>query len=108
MTSGIEELDEKGEAAKAASRKLAHLSSEVKNHALHNISVDLVARQDEILTASQIDYKEAQASGMDTAMLDRLMLDSSRLAYCCVCRRKALARQKPLPPIRCKRCDQRR
>ncbi|MFC1871000.1 glutamate-5-semialdehyde dehydrogenase [Chloroflexota bacterium] len=79
MKSGIEELEEKGEAAKAVSRKLAFLSSEIKNQALYNISNDLVARKDEILAASQIDYKEAQASGMDAAMLDRLMLDAGRI-----------------------------
>ncbi len=79
MKSAIEELEEKGRAAKAASRRLAYLSTEVKNKALHNISDDLLARQDEILAANQIDYKEAEASGMSVAMLDRLMLNSSRL-----------------------------
>jgi glutamate-5-semialdehyde dehydrogenase len=79
MKSGIEELEEKGRAAKAASRRMAYLSTEVKNKALHNISNDLLARKDEILAANQIDYKEAQASGMSAAMLDRLLLDSGRL-----------------------------
>jgi glutamate-5-semialdehyde dehydrogenase len=79
MKSGIEELEEKGRAAKAASRRMAYLSTEVKNQALHNISNDLFAKQDEILVANQIDYKEAEASGMSTAMLDRLMLNTSRL-----------------------------
>ncbi len=79
MKSAIEELKEKGRAAKAASRRLAYLSTEVKNKALHNISDDLIAKKDEILAANQTDYKEAEASGMNAAMLDRLMLDSSRL-----------------------------
>ena len=79
MKSGIEELEEKGRAAKAASRRMAYLSTEVKNKALHNISDDLLARKDEILAANQIDYKKAEASGMSAAMLDRLMLNSSRL-----------------------------
>ncbi len=79
MKSAIEELEAKGRATKAASRRMAYLSSEVKNKALHNISEDLVTKKDEILSANQIDYKEAEASGMSTAMLDRLMLNSSRL-----------------------------
>jgi glutamate-5-semialdehyde dehydrogenase len=79
MTSAIEELEAKGKAAKAASRKLAYLSTEVKNKALSNIAEDLVAKKDEILAANETDRKEAEASGMDTAMLDRLTLSSSRI-----------------------------
>ena len=79
MKSAIEELEAKGKAAKTASRRMAYISSEVKNQALQNISDDLLAKQDEILAANQIDRKEAEASGMGTAMLDRLLLDSSRI-----------------------------
>jgi len=79
MENAVEELVVKGKAAKAASRRMAYLSTEVKNQALHNISDDLLARKDEVLAANQIDYKEAEASGMNAAMLDRLMLSSSRL-----------------------------
>ncbi|MBA7552568.1 Gamma-glutamyl phosphate reductase [subsurface metagenome] len=73
------ELKEKGKAAREASRRMAYLSTEVKNQALHNISGDLLAKKDEILSANQIDYREAEASGMSAAMLDRLLLSSSRL-----------------------------
>ncbi len=79
MKTAIEELKAKGKAAKAASRKLAYLSTEVKNQALHNVAEDLLAKKDEILVANRIDYKEAEASGMNAAMLDRLLLSSSRL-----------------------------
>ncbi len=79
MKSAIEELEVKGRAAKAASRKLAFISTEVKNKALANIADDLLAKKDKILAANKIDYKEAKASGMSAAMLDRLMLNSSRL-----------------------------
>ncbi len=79
MKSAVEELEEKGRAAKAASRKLAYLSAEIKNKALHNVADDLLAKQDEVLTANRADYKEAEALGMNTAMLDRLLLSSSRL-----------------------------
>ena len=79
MKSAIEELRAKAEAAKAASRRMAYLSAEVKNEALHNVSKDLLARKDKILAANQIDYQEAEASGMSAALLDRLMLNASRL-----------------------------
>ena len=79
MQSAIEELEAKGKAAKTASRRMAYLSTEVKNKALDNIAHDLLAKKDEILAANQIDYQQAEASGMNTAMLDRLMLNSSRL-----------------------------
>jgi glutamate-5-semialdehyde dehydrogenase len=75
----IEELEEKGKAAKAASRRLAYLSTEIKNKALANIADDLLAKKDKILSANEIDYREAKASGMSEAMLDRLLLNSSRL-----------------------------
>ncbi len=79
MTSPIEELEAKGRAARAAARRLAYLSTDIKNQALHNIADDLLARKDEVLAANQIDYKEGEASGMNAAMLDRLMLDPGRL-----------------------------
>jgi glutamate-5-semialdehyde dehydrogenase len=79
MNSAIEELEKKARGARIASRRLAYLSTEIKNKTLHNIASSLVTRKDEILTANQIDYKEAEASGMNDAMLDRLMLSSSRL-----------------------------
>ena len=79
MESSIEELEAQGKAAKAASRKLAYLSTEVKNRALRNISQDLLAKQAEILAANELDYKEAEASGMSAAMLDRLILSPSIL-----------------------------
>jgi glutamate-5-semialdehyde dehydrogenase len=75
----IKQLEEKGRAARVASRRLAYLSTEIKNKALHNISGDLIARQDEVLAANEIDYKGGKAAGMSAAMLDRLLLDASRL-----------------------------
>ncbi len=79
MKSPIEELEELGGAAKAASRRLAYLSTEVKNRALCNIADDLLAKKEEILAANQIDYRAGEASGMSDAMLDRLMLSPERL-----------------------------
>jgi glutamate-5-semialdehyde dehydrogenase len=79
MTTAIEQLEVKGKAAKAASRRLAYLSTDIKNQALHNIADDLLARKDEILAANKKDYQSGESSGMSAALLDRLMLDASRL-----------------------------
>jgi glutamate-5-semialdehyde dehydrogenase len=75
----IKELEAKGKTAKEASRQLAYISTEIKNKALHNIASDLIDLNEEILKANQMDYEAAKSSGMDSAMLDRLMLNTSRL-----------------------------
>ncbi len=79
MKSAVEGLRAKGGAARAASRYLAYLATDIKNQALQNIADDLLSRKDEILSANQADYQEGEASGMNAAMLDRLMLDTGRL-----------------------------
>ncbi len=79
QTPAVAELESKARAAKAASRQLARLSTEVKNKALLNIAEGLLAHKDEILKANAADYEAAEASGLDAAMLDRLMLNQARL-----------------------------
>lgn len=79
MKDAVSELEEKGKAAKTASRRLAYISTEIKNKALANIADDLIAKKDEILSANEIDCREARNSGMNEAMLDRLLLNSDRL-----------------------------
>jgi len=73
------ELELKAEAAKAASRRLAYLSTDIKNMALNNIANDLLVRSSDILAANELDYKAAGESGMNAAMLDRLLLTEERL-----------------------------
>jgi glutamate-5-semialdehyde dehydrogenase len=80
LESAVAELQARGRAAKAASRPLAYLSAEVKDRALHNIADDLLARKDEVLAANLKDCQEAEASGLDAAMQDRLRLDEKVLA----------------------------
>ena len=79
MKSDIEMLADKGTAAKAASHRLAYLSTDIKNKALLTIADDLLAKKEEILTANRTDYQEGEAAGLNVALLDRLMLDNSRL-----------------------------
>jgi glutamate-5-semialdehyde dehydrogenase len=79
MKNAIDDLKTKGRAAKLASRRLAYISTDIKNKALRNIADDILLRKDEILAANERDYQTAEANGMGTAMLDRLMLNESRL-----------------------------
>lgn len=79
MQSRISEVEAKAKAAKAASRKLAYLSTEVKNKALLAIADELITKQSDILSANHRDYVEGEKSGMSAAMLDRLLLNSERI-----------------------------
>ncbi len=79
MVTAIDELKVKGKEAKAASRRMAYLSTEVKNKALNNIADDLLSKKDKILAANEIDRKEAEAAGLNEAMIDRLLLSTTRL-----------------------------
>ena len=73
------ELEVIGKKARAAARRLAYLSTSIKNQALHNISQDLRERAADILKANEVDYKAGKAQGMSDALLDRLLLDEGRL-----------------------------
>ncbi len=77
---GVAALRAKALAAKEASKRLARLSTEVKNKALRNLADRLLERQGEVLSANQQDLVEAKASGMAEAMLDRLLLNPERLS----------------------------
>ena len=73
MESAIEALEAKGREAKGVSRKLAYLSTEVKNKALSGIAEKLLARREEILTANEIDLKEALRNGAGSQELKKLI-----------------------------------
>ena len=79
MQASFNELEEKAKLAKSASKKLAFMPTGVKNQALLAIAQALLDREDQILHDNEKDYKEAEASGMGASMLDRLMLNSTRL-----------------------------
>ncbi|MCO4161315.1 glutamate-5-semialdehyde dehydrogenase [Citrobacter amalonaticus] len=72
-------LEQMGIAAKAASYKLALLSSREKNRVLEKIADELEAQTDTILNANAQDVAEARTNGLSEAMLDRLALTSARL-----------------------------
>lgn len=72
-------LEQMGIAAKAASYKLALLSSREKNQVLETIADALEAQTDEILSANTEDLADARAAGLSEALLDRLALTPARL-----------------------------
>jgi glutamate-5-semialdehyde dehydrogenase len=79
MTNVITELKAKGKAAKEASRRLAYLSTDIKNKALRNIAEDLRGKTKEIIAANKLDLKQASANGINETMQDRLLLNEARL-----------------------------
>ncbi|MCH1925193.1 glutamate-5-semialdehyde dehydrogenase [Shewanella sp. C32] len=69
-----------GQQAKQASFALANLSAPQKATLLSTIAAQLTAAADEIVAANQQDVEAAKAAGLNQAMIDRLLLDKTRLA----------------------------
>ena len=74
-----EDIKALGKLSRQASRKLARLSTDDKNHVLINLAGFLRTEQEAVLLANQEDYQEAKAEGLDESLLDRLLLTSDRL-----------------------------
>ena len=75
----MNEVEIKTREAKAASKKMAHLSADTKNRALHAIADEIVVCEPEILAANRRDYASGEKTGMSAAMLDRLLLTPDRI-----------------------------
>jgi len=69
-----------GRRARAASRPLAIASTGAKNKALLAMADALVKAEAEILAANAIDLKNAAESGVAASFIDRLTLNSARVA----------------------------
>ena len=74
------DLNLMGQAARAASRQLAVLSTAKKNAALLAIADALEAQAATVLTANAKDIAAGRAKGLSEALLDRLLLNEKRLA----------------------------
>ena len=80
MTDSIPKLmDELGRKARSAAQQLAMSSGKMRNAALHAAAAELRARCGEIIAANEVDMRDARERGLSAAMLDRLMLDESRV-----------------------------
>jgi len=65
--------------AREAASQLARASAETKNTTILSIADELEAHQAEILSANEQDIAAGRKAGLSSALLDRLMLDQSRL-----------------------------
>ena len=77
--SAEEQLREQCRQAKLAGRRLSYAPTDVKNAALMAIADGLEAGIAGIVEANTLDQAEAVASGMNAAMLDRLVLNENRI-----------------------------
>jgi glutamate-5-semialdehyde dehydrogenase len=74
-----EQMTQLARQAKAASRELAQLTSEEKDHCLDAMARAIVARMSEIQEANAQDMAAPAAKGLSAAMLDRLKLTEARI-----------------------------
>jgi len=75
----FDEMTELGRRAKAASRKVAQLTTGDKNSCLLAMAAALEQSQERIKAANVLDMAEGKQSGLSAAMLDRLRLDEKRI-----------------------------
>jgi len=72
-------LIEMGQRAKRAARTLARLTTGQKNATIHALANALIADKEMILAANAKDVEAGQANGLSASLVDRLMLNESRL-----------------------------
>ena len=69
-----------GKAARAAARRLATLTAAQKNEALLAIADELEAQAGTVLAQNEVDIAAGREQGLSDALLDRLLLNETRLA----------------------------
>lgn len=74
-----EMLEEQGRVARAAARKVALLSTDQKNKALHTMAQALRDQQEDILAANAVDVAGARERDVPSALIDRLTLNPDRI-----------------------------
>lgn len=74
MTDLTTYMNDVGVRAKTASVTLARADTATKNHALACIKSALIAQKDGILSANELDVQNGKDKGLDTALLDRLII----------------------------------
>lgn len=70
---------DKAKKAKAASRALANISTEVKNKALFEMAAGLERETAKLIAENRKDVIEADTKGLSKAMIDRLTLNAERI-----------------------------
>jgi len=72
-------ITKKAKIAKTSSRKLASLSTEIKNRALVSIVEEIEKNTDKIIAQNKIDIKKTTGKNLSSALIDRLMLNEKRI-----------------------------
>jgi glutamate-5-semialdehyde dehydrogenase len=72
-------VTEKSRKAKAASRTLATISTEIKNNALFKMAAGLEHEAAKLISENRKDLIEAEKKGLSKAMIDRLTLNPDRI-----------------------------
>ncbi len=72
-------VTDKARKAKAASRALANISTEIKNNALFKMAAGLEKDADELMAENKKDLVAAERKGLSKAMIDRLTLNPARI-----------------------------
>lgn len=73
------DLEAMGRRARAASRRLALAPTEQKHRALLTLADLLESQMDAVLDANATDMEQGRANGLPDALLDRMLLNESRL-----------------------------
>jgi len=68
-----------GKQAYAASRLMASISSEMKDKALNAIAKEIIKNKDRLIEINNKDLQTAKKSGLESALLDRLELTTTRI-----------------------------
>ena len=79
LNSIAETMTALGRSARRAARQLAMSDGDIRDRALHAAAAALRERNADILAANAEDMRAAEERGLSAAMLDRLMLDESRV-----------------------------
>src|SRR5512139_1027425 len=72
-------VTDKAKKAKASSRALATISTEIKNNALFKMAAGLEREAAKLISENRKDLAEAENKGLSKAMIDRLTLDQDRI-----------------------------
>jgi len=85
--------------AKAASIELAKLSTDIKNRALLSMAQALENNSEKILEANRKDVEASKVKGVKSALLDRLILNPSRIGKMAKCLREVADLSDPVGQI---------
>jgi len=79
MTTATSLIRERAAAARAASKKLASISTGAKNDALNQIAELLESEKTTVLEANALDLEAARTAGLEDAFVERLTLTAARI-----------------------------